>query len=263
MQQTKITLLLKRIVLLSLLAVIAANIASSCMSVALWSIGAYKEWVAVTVFKNDSKTVAFIPMVHVGKHEFYTDVKHKVDSLQKDGYIVFMESVAIREKLGEAQTDTIHRKLRKLMGVTVGKQGYLDTINKTIMGRKFNNKSGLTNQPRYYKLGVDTLSAKITDVPMNVLIAEYERLHGTIVLEECDFTTPLEKKYSCKRKKNNWMDDFALGYRNRHLAAEIVNESHTKIAVMFGSRHTFGLLQELQNIDSTWQWQRPVINKSR
>jgi hypothetical protein len=222
------------------------------MSMALRSAGAYRDHNSVSFLSNNDKTVAYIPMVHVGKKEFYADIKTKVDSLQRNGYIVFMESVRVKDSLTAPQKDTLRRKIRQLLGVDLNSKGYIDTINGTFMGRKFKNKQGLTNQPRYSKIGVDTLSGRIEDVPVNELLAAYEKQYGKIVLSDCDYKTAFESKYTCIRPVNSWMSEFVLGYRNKHLADAIAAEPHKKIAVMYGALHYGGLLKELTKSDSTW-----------
>ena len=234
---------------------------SSCMSMALNSIDAYKDHNSVSFFSNGNKMVAYIPMTHVGKKEFYADIKNKVDSLQYNGYIVLMESVKVRDSLTGPQKDTLRRKVRRLLGVDLNGKGYLDTINGTLMGIKFKNKQGLINQPPYYKLGVDTLKGRREDVPINVLLKAYEEQYGEISLTDCDFTTPLGNKYNCMREVNNWMNEFVLGYRNRHLAAAIIDESNQKIAVLYGAMHHGGLLEELTKLDSTFTERKDLYRK--
>jgi hypothetical protein len=167
-----------------------ALLATSCMSLALSVMGITKEDFKFSVYSNGSKTVAYIPMKHIGPKEFYANVKCRIDSLQREGYIVYLESVSVKDSLTFEERDTLKMKIRRMMGVTLGKEGYLDTINGRLMGRKFKNRQGLVNQPPYVKLGVDTLTGKIVDVPMNELVKEYERLYGTIILDACDYTTP-------------------------------------------------------------------------
>jgi hypothetical protein len=232
--------------------VAVAALTASCMSMALSVMGINKKESGLSVYSNGIKTMAYIPMKHIGPKEFYANVKNRVDSLQKKGYIVFMESVRVTDSLTAEERDTLNRKVRRLMGVTLGKGGYLDTINGRLMGRKFSNKRGLINQPRYTKLGVDTTTGRIVDVPMNVMIRQYEKQYGTIVLDDCDFATPLEDKYLCGREKRSQANDLILKYRNQHLADEIIAEKHTKIAVLYGAAHEKGLLAMLRAAEPLW-----------
>ncbi len=232
--------------------IIVAALAASCMSMALSVMGINKKEASLSVYSNGVKTVAYIPMKHIGPKEFYVNVRRRVDSLQRDGYIVFMESVRVRDSLTKQQTDTLSRKVRRLMGTTLSKQGYLDTINGRLMGHKFKNKNGLTNQPKYTKLGVDTTTGRIVDVPLNVLIRQYEKDYGTIVLDECDFATPLEDHYTCGREKRSQANALILKYRNKNLADAIIAEKHNKIAVLYGAAHEKGLLAMLRAAEPLW-----------
>jgi hypothetical protein len=228
-------------------------LATSCMSLALSFMGIYKTEAKVATYTDGEKTVAYIPMKHIGPKEFYAGVKHKVDSLQALGYIVFMESVKVIDSLTPAQQDTLRLKLRKLSGVAIRKEGYLDTINHKLMGRNFKNKRGLINQPKYSLLGVDTTTGRIVDVPMNVLIKQYEKQYGPIVLDPCDYTTPMEEKYKCDKEKNSRANEMILQFRNQHLADAIIAEKHNKIAVLYGAAHESGLFTYLVQASGKWQ----------
>jgi hypothetical protein len=231
-----------------------AMLCTSCMSLALSVMGINKKESGYSVYSDSIKTVVFIPMKHIGPKEFYANVKHRVDSLQKEGYIVFMESVRVTDSLTDGQKDTLKRKVRKLTGVTLSKEGYLDTINGRLLGRKFKNRHGLINQPRYSKLGVDTIGgSRIVDVPMNMIIEEYEKQYGTIILNECDFTTPFEDKYKCGRENKAQADAMILNHRNRHLADAVLAEKHNKIVILYGALHEIGFFSCLLQPGSKWE----------
>lgn len=227
-------------------------LATSCLSLGLKLIGAYEEEATVSEYTNNNKTVAYIPLRHIGLTAFYNDIKFKVDSLQDKGYIVFMESTRVTDTLTELQQDTLRLKVRKILGVALNKGGYLDTVNNKLLGRNFKNKKGLINQPKYHAMGVDTLKGRIADVPLNRLVQEYEKRYGSIPLNDCDYTTPLADKYDCGAVDKGQKNALVLEYRNQNLAQQIVNEKHNKIAVLYGALHERGLYTELKALDSTW-----------
>jgi hypothetical protein len=235
-----------------LLLAVTGMLCTSCLSLGLKLIGAYDKEASVSYYTNEYKTVAYIPMKHIGPKEFYGNVKSKVDSLQAEGYIVFMESVRVTDPLTPQQKDTLQWKIRKLTGVTISKSGYIDTINGTLMGRKFKNKKGLINQPRYFVLGVDTIKGRVVDVPMNHLIKAYEDEYGPIQLNVCDYVLAMDKKYECGKLSSKESNAMILEYRNKHLAQAIANEPSTKIAVLYGALHQSGLYKELKLTDPTW-----------
>jgi len=237
---------------LLLLLTLTGMLCTSCLSIGLKMIGAYDKEATVSHYSNGDKEVAYIPMKHIGPKEFYGNVKKKVDSLQAEGYIVYMESVRVKDSLTPQQKDTLKWKARKLTGVNISTSGYIDTINKTLMGYKFKNRKGLINQPRYYVLGVDTIKGRVVDVPMNDLIAAYEKEYGPIVLNECDYNLPWDQKYTCGKIAGEESNAMILDYRNAHLAMEIIDEKNKKIAVIYGALHENGLYKELKIRDSLW-----------
>ena len=238
-----------------LLLLLCCSVFSSCLSLALNMIGAYEEEAEPHVYENGAKTMVYIPMRHIGLPQFYSDVKHNIDSLHNEGYIVFVESVKLKDSLSQAQKDTLELKLRKIIGTSLTGAGYLDTINHRLMGRKFKNRKGLINQPRYSKMGVDTVTDRVVDVPYNLLIAEYERKYGPVMLNPCDYTLPHEDKYDCGTEPSSQKDYIVLHYRNKALADSIRAEKHNKIAVIYGALHENGLFFELRKADSLWKRQ--------
>ncbi|MCW4470154.1 hypothetical protein OGH69_14345 [Flavobacterium sp. MFBS3-15] len=237
---------------LLLLLSITGLLCTSCLSIGLHMIGAYDKEATVSHYTNGDKDVAYIPMKHIGPKEFYRNVKRKVDSLQAEGYIVYMESVRVTDSLTPQQKDTLKWKIRKLTGINITSSGYIDTINGTLMGYKFKNRKGLVNQPKYYALGVDTIKGRIVDVPMNHLVRVYENEYGPIILNDCDYASPFDTKYNCGKINSNESNAMILDYRNSYLAGTISDERSKKIAVLYGALHESGMYKELKMRDSAW-----------
>ena len=242
-----------------LLSFLAALSIVSCTSTAthyyLKSYGIYDENASVQVYTNFNKTVAYIPMKHIGPKQFYQNVTNKVDSLQAEGYIVFLEGTPVDSiNLTKAQQDTVKLKMRWVTGIAFNKKGYLDTVNETFMGMPFKNKKGIINQPRYRKLGIDTIKDRLVDVKMNLLIHEYESKYGKIKLEDCDYGTPIELDiYKCHPIDIDKRNYILLEYRNRMLAEGIMNEKHHKVAILYGAAHEPGMFEELKALDPNWR----------
>jgi len=229
---------------------------TSCMSLQIKLLGIHKKDATVVSFSNNNKTVAFVPMKHIGPREFYNDVRHIVDSLENEGYIAYLESTRITDSLTKEEDSIVHLKVRKMIGTYLGDQGYLDTINRKLMGRRYSNKLKLINQPPYKKLGADTLKAKIVDVPMNRIVKAYEEQYGVLHLNDCDYVLKPEQKYECGKEPGRQVNSIILNYREKHLANTIVKDSSKKIAVIYGAAHEAGLLRELRAIDSTWTYKK-------
>ena len=237
-----------------LLLIVTSISLTSCMSLALNLIGVYDPEATTISFTNEDRSVVFIPMKHIALKEFYTNVGRKADSLQKEGYTVFLESVSIKDSLTKPEKDTLELKFRKVLGTHVSKKGYLDTINGKLMGKKYNNKKGIVNQPRYHKMGIDTSNARVVDVPANVLLKQYEAEFGKIVLTDCDYNTKLEDKYKCGKLPKDNRDKMVRTYREKHLAEAIMSEPNKKVVVIFGALHEEGLMKELKALDSKWKY---------
>lgn len=238
-----------KIVVLCVLAICA----SSCLSLGLKLLQIDKKDAEVVAFTNNDKTVAFIPMKHIGPIEFYNDVKHIVDSLHAEGYVAYLESTRITDSLTAEENRIVHLKLRKMLGHYLDKKGYLDTVNNKLMGRRFKNRMNLVNQPPYRKLGADTINDKVVDVPMNRLVQAYEAKFGPIELNDCDYVLKPEDKYECGKEPGRQVNKIIMGHREQHVAKSIMNDSNRKIIVVYGALHEWGLLRELKAIDSTWK----------
>ncbi|MFT3910531.1 MAG: hypothetical protein QM737_13985 [Ferruginibacter sp.] len=233
---------------------------SSCYRVALSSLGVLDKSVSLEKISNTKKEVVFIPMHHIGKRDFYKDVKRVADSLQNIGYRFYYEGVRISPVKDSLKTDSLRRKMRYVLGADVfalkSQGGYIDTVNHTIFHKKLKilTKEDLVNQPPYIKMGIDTAKSTWADVYLSDMIPEFEKRFENIILTGCDFNTPLNEKYSCSNYKNKNGKNFLLiDYRNESVADKIMNDSNTKIAIIYGSKHYGGVLKVLQQHDSAWK----------
>lgn len=239
-----------------LLFTIATLTVSSCMSLQVKILRLDSKDASVVTFANGDKTVAFVPMKHIGPQEFYTDVKHIIDSLHSEGYVAYLETTRITDTLTEEENEIVHLKVRKMIGTYLSKNGYLDTINGRLMGRKFRNKVKLVNQPAYSMLGSDSIIDKVVDVPMNRLVQAYEQKYGPLQLNDCDYVLKPEDKYECGKEPGKQVRTIIRDYREKHLANTIMKDSNNKIAVIYGASHEFGLLGQLKALDSTWKYRK-------
>ena len=226
---------------------------TSCASLALRILGAYKEDAKLNHIPHKEKSILYLPIHHIGKKAFYDDVRNKVDSLQKLGYVVYEEGVEPFID-NQAVIDTAKFKYRKMIGHIITKDGYLDTINNTILGTiKYNNKRGLINQPSYVELGVDTTKSVRADLELHVLIQKFEDKYGVIKLETCDREIPLDSIFdlSCRykdrklRRRFNKYISFEL--REEYLYETIKESSDDKILVIYGRHHYKNLKKKFRD----------------
>ncbi|NCP46638.1 MAG: hypothetical protein GW818_09535 [Flavobacteriales bacterium] len=234
-------------------------ILNSCVSIneILEKDGIFNEKVEIKNISNTEKNVIFIGMHHFGRKEFYTDVANKTDSLQKNGYITFYESVTLDSSLDSLTTEIYKKKLRKIIGLKSVK--YYDTISKKIVGKyRYKGEYNLINQPKYSDLNVNMEKALNIDATVNTLIDEFEKQYGAIKLSECDKKTTFNsEKYKCrlmdKGLRYRFKSEFGFDYRNQNLANEINDFKGDKILIIYGKAHYEGLINKLQKIDSRWK----------
>lgn len=231
----------------------------SCVSIndVLEKYGVFSENAVIKDISNKHKKIVFIEMHHLGRPEFYSDVAHKTDSLQKDGYMVFYESVTVDSSTDSLTIETYKKKFRKISGINSVE--YYDTITNKIAGKyQYKGKYKLINQPNYSDLNLNNEKALNVDVTLNTLIDKFEEKYGEIKLNECDKNTAFDaEKYKCKPMDRGlryvFHLEFIIDYRNEALAKKIINYERQKILVIYGKAHFDGLLKNLQKIDSTWK----------
>lgn len=245
---------------LSIMVILVLLCFSSCYRMLFSHMGVLEKSVTIEKIANVKKEVIFIPMHHIGKREFYADVKNLADSLKNTGFVFYYESLRVSSEKDSLTDDNLRRKMRYIIGSDIFSiklnGGYIDTVNNTVLHKKLKiiEKEDLVNQPPYILLGIDTASAKWADVYLSEMIPAYEQKFGNIVLSECDFKTPFNAKYSCFKNKDKKAKSFALAdYRNQKIAKMITNDPRNKIAIIYGAKHYEGLLKALQQNDSTWK----------
>ncbi|MEO7524164.1 MAG: hypothetical protein ABIT58_08725 [Ferruginibacter sp.] len=233
---------------------------SSCYRIAFSKVGAFQKSASPIKISNAKKDVVFIPMHHVGKKEFYDDVKRIADSLQNLGYVFYYEAVKISPVKDSLSADTLRRKMRKVIGNDVFSAkvngGYIDTVNHTFLHKKLKiiRKENLVNQPPFIRMNIDTAKGRWGDAYLSDMIPAFEKKFGNIALSDCDFSTALDAKYKCSKHKGKEEKNFLLvEYRNECVATKMMNNPDDKIAVIYGAMHFDGVLKMLQQYDSTWK----------
>jgi hypothetical protein len=229
---------------------------TSCASIfnkkIIKKLGVENEKTELKFIDSKEKEIIFIPMHHVGRKEYYDDIAHKIDSLQKLDFIVFYEGVADNKEKNSLIRRNSFLKLRKIMGFfPQGQKGYLDSTTNVIGGKiKYKGKHKLINQPNYKHLKVDSLNSTRADVNLTQLMNDFEKNYGEIKLDSCDYKTDFkDKDYKCKKVKRSlrkkFKNGFVKGYRNKYLAKKIFKSKKNKILVIYGDAHFHGLWYEL------------------
>lgn len=230
----------------------------SCATILLNHIGISDKKVSTRFITSDEKQIVFIPMHHIGKKEFYRNVRHMADSFLAMDYQIFFETVRKEGLRDSSHKDTIYRKVRKLLGVdfvTIANNGgYIDTVNNKIFGKKLKyiSKHDLINQPRGLLLNLDSQRVNNVDADIVELISASEEKYSPIILEKYDFETPFGQKYKpdIKKEMKNY---FLLEYRNKIVSDAVLNSPYKKILIVYGAKHFEGILQNLQKANKSYK----------
>ncbi|QBZ96971.1 hypothetical protein [Flavobacterium sangjuense] len=205
--------------------------------------GVYDDNVKLSKVSNVEKEVIFIPMHHLGTKLFYDDVKAKIDSLKRIGYFFYTEEVK-----GNKKDSITVRKSIKISGIpfsrnNIGYKHFFDSIYKG----KVKFKKEILDQPSSGKFGLDESNSKTVDVTLKEMIDYYESKYGEIKLEPCDFEKSFYEKPNCKYKPagKKITDDVYVNFRNKNVIKTLLNDSHKKVAIIYGAKHFIGIREEL------------------
>jgi hypothetical protein len=195
-----------------------------------------KKKATVNSYSLGDKEIKFIPMHHLGKEDFYVDVREKVLKLKSEGYIVFYEFVKPSENVDSVTKDLNRRKMRRIRG--------FDGTYKEVF-----SKIGLFNkciqQPSYEILGTDDKDIR-ADVTWEQFITEWEKVNGLVMLDSVDVNTPFNSTYKMRRNYTRAQKDkIILDYRNSYLANMIKETTNKKILVIYGKGHRKGVFKLL------------------
>lgn len=195
-----------------------------------------RESAKVYTYGFHDKSIKFIPMHHLGKAEFYEDVRKKVGELKQAGYVVFFEEVSSKINLDSLQKDTIRRKIRKIKGFN---GSYEDAAKGTFLEK-------YVKQPSYPELGIDSNDLR-ADIDVLQFIQEWERVNGKIELDSLDLTTPFGGKYekSTLYTKKQYTK-VIIDYRNNYLLDLVQSSPHKKILIIYGEGHRKDFAKKLK-----------------
>lgn len=185
--------------------------------------------------KGDQEFI-FIPMVHLGKQQYYDEVKEYITKKRSEGYKIYYEGVGIsRDSISDEKKDTLERKQRKILGfhLTV----YNDKDNQSLPRcvKKYVGQT-LTNTGIIPEIDTNA------DLSTEELIERFETKYGKILLNECDFTTPLKAPYECnkemsRREFSNINFTYTHLLRDSHLAELLKTTKDKKVVIVFGKKH--------------------------
>jgi hypothetical protein len=203
---------------------------TSCGKMILNSKGTHAR--EIKVFEKEELRVLFIGMTHLAKPSFFNDVKEQIDSLRSEGYVFFKEGVYFEENTTAAQKDTLQRKFRQLIGLTIG--DYTDQDNKSLT-KYFSSGDYMMQSDSLIGLNSEDFSV---DLSYNEMIDIHEKKYGSINLTDCDWSTDMYAPYECTDgnafKKSFHVVDIA---RTDFLYETVLKSDHKKIAIVYGAGH--------------------------
>ncbi|MDQ3099885.1 MAG: hypothetical protein M3R08_00740 [Bacteroidota bacterium] len=173
------------------------------------------------------KQIVLIPMHHLGKQEFYDNVRSMVISYKADGYKVYYELISTQFTADSLGKDLIRRKVRKL-------KGFNGTYSENAKGSMFEK---YVQQPAYSDMGISDGDVR-ADVDYLELITKWETTHGPIVLDSTDLSTPFTERYEkgtfYSRKQYN---ETFIHFRNQRVIDLIKQEPEKRILLLYGAGH--------------------------
>ena len=182
-------------------------------------------------YNNNNQDVKFLPMHHLGKQNFYNDVKTKVIEYKKLGYKVYYERVIADPKLDSLQNDTLLRKFRKITGINDSYKARADSAG---LFKKY------IAQPKYEDMGCDSNDVW-ADITSLQFINEFEKQNGIVVLDSLDFAIKFRTMYNRKKvytKKQIF--NIVTDFRNAYLLKKVKEKAEPKILILYGAAHRKG-----------------------
>lgn len=178
------------------------------------------------------REVVIIGMIDVEKPEFFGEIRQYLDSVKREGYVVFYEGIERYDDDDDpARLDTVRRKLRRVEGTNP--DHYYDKIS---LPKRYELQS-------IEVLGLTTDRDFNVDMTIDEMVTEYERRYGEIVLTDYDWQTGLGEKY--KRRKSGKQEyssyDMERTIRDDYITEEALNSPHEKIVLLYGASHWFSL----------------------
>lgn len=191
----------------------------------------------------DDKQIFLVPIVHFGERQFYASLKDSINQWKHQGYRIYYEGIkssAVEMNVDSAVADTLFRKFRHITGGSTADSLSYAQLTQTFKGKMV--------QPSFEDLGVDSSDLN-ADISMLAFIREYEKMYEEIQLLKCDWTTPRDGTYECKKQISNGLKPIVRDYRNQYVIETIRNSNDYRIVVIFGAGHMKGISALLKKMD--------------
>ena len=198
-----------------------------------------KEEASVYHYTLNDREIAFMPMHHLGKQEFYDDIKQTVADYKKQGYVVYYELIGTHFTKDSTLLDEVRRKARKIKGMG----GSFKSEMSSSMFEKY------VQQPAYKDLGIEETDVW-ADVDYLQLVNRFESGYRPIILDSTDLHTPFDAPY--QREAYFTKDEYQaiiIDYRNDYLIQKIVAGNDKKVLVLYGEGHRKNFRKKLNALN--------------
>ncbi len=179
----------------------------------------------VVEFSNGTKTLTYLPMIHIAKQDFYDGVTEAVRAEKEDGATL---------------SDADKRKARRMVGFLPTPEQYAELAGSGYVGQSNDDYLGLVNDK---DVNVDATPEE--------LIKAYEDKYGEIEVTGEDATSDLSEPAASLLPPEQ-VESVVLDARNK-VVAEAIAKGPDKIILVFGAAHGPGIIAELQQLDPAWQ----------
>jgi len=222
----------------------------------LKSVGVFDEKLKLEKLTTSNKEIVFFGMHHIGKEEFYNDVKTKIDSLIKKEFFFYLEGInsEFTGKTNLSPKDSLvlidmALKFRKISGVPLISKKLNSDYLTLFKENGIKIKENLVKQPKYFELGLTEKESKNTDLSLEQILENYEKKYGKVILESCDFDTKFHEETTCKTEPDKKLyDEMMMSDRNNSVITHILKEKKSKIAIIYGKAHFIGIKDSLQKL---------------
>lgn len=221
---------------------------------------------------NGDKTVEFQAMIHIGRKEFYEEVKNHIYSLKENGFVLFFEWVKpgkeenmdnFDKALGVQFTPDLYENFSKLYGVTFqDNNDFIWLVNNLdfnvdlsideIMSH-YDAKQGKTESIKLPKeaqdinsLVLDKLSS-LNEKELQILIYVNKAILNAIIKSDG------AKNGIISNFANKDLFDIILHKRNDVVSEAIITSKYKKIVITYWLLHFEWILKNLQKNDSNWK----------
>lgn len=221
---------------------------------------------------NGEKTVEFQAMIHIGRKEFYEEVKSHIYTLKENGFVLFFEWVKpgseenmdnFDKALWVQFTPDLYENFSKLYGVTFqDNSDFLWLVNNL----DFNVDLSIDEIMSYYDakqdksemVGLPKEAQDINGLLLDKLATLNEKELQILIYVNKAILNAIIKSDGAKNSiianfANKDLFDIILHKRNDVVSEAIIESEYKKIVITYGLLHFEWILKNLQKNDPSWK----------